>query len=40
VEVLSGEAAAILDAKAGGIGALLRYVRAPGSDREAMLAGR
>jgi hypothetical protein len=38
VELVSGEAAAVLDLKAGGIGALLRYVRASGKEREPVLA--
>jgi hypothetical protein len=38
IEVLSGEAAAMLDAKAGGIAALLRFVRAAGSESETMYA--
>jgi hypothetical protein len=40
VELVSGDAAAVLDAKAGGIGALLRYVRAGGKEREATLVAR
>jgi len=38
VELVSGEAAALLDLKAGGIGALLRYVRAGARGQEAVLA--
>lgn len=37
VELVSGEAAGVLDLKAGGIGALLRYVRAHAKEREASL---